>query len=53
MCVFVCVYLDVLQEALYDAQQDVPCDHLQLFAVLFYQSGDGEDDLIRHHFVGT
>lgn len=46
-------YLDLLQQLLYDAQQDVPCDHLQLFAVLLDQSGDGEDDLVGHYLIGT
>lgn len=49
----ICVYLDLLQQPLYDAQQDVPRDHLQLFAVLFDQPGDGEDDFIGHHLIGT
>lgn len=49
----VCVYLDLLQQSLYDSQQDVPGDHLQLFAVLLDQSGDGEDDFIGHHLIGT
>lgn len=49
----VCVYLDLLQESLYDSQQDVPGDHLKLFAVLLDQSGDGEDDFIGHHLIGT
>ncbi len=48
-----CVYLDLLQQSLYDSQQDVPGDHLQLFAVLLDQSGDGEDDFIGHHLIGT
>lgn len=46
-------YLDVLQQPLDDAQQNVPCDHLQLLAVLLNEPGDGEDDLIGNHFVGA
>lgn len=46
-------YLDLLQESLYDAQQDVPGDNLQLFAILFDESGDGENDFIGHHLIGT
>lgn len=53
MRVMLCVNLNLLQQSLYDAQQDVPCDHLELFAVFLNQPGDGEDDLIRHHLVGT
>lgn len=52
-CVCAYLYLDLLQQALYDSQQDVPGDHLQLFAVLLDQSGDGEDDFIGHHLIGT
>lgn len=48
-----CVYLDLLQQSLYDAQQDVPGDNLQLFAVLLDKSGDWEDDFIGHHLIGT
>lgn len=47
------VYLDVLQQPLDDAQQDVPCDHLQLLAVLLDEPGDGKDDFIGHHFIGA
>lgn len=47
------MYLDVLQQPLDDAQQDVPRDHLQLLAVLLDEPGDGEDDLVGHHFVGA
>ena len=46
-------YLDLLQQSLYDAQQDVPGDDLQLLAVLLDQSGNGEDDFVGHHFIGT
>lgn len=52
-CNYVCTYLDLLQQSLYDAQQDVPGHDLQLFAVLLDQSGDGEDDLVGHHLIGT
>lgn len=45
--------LDLLQQPLDDAQQDVPGDHLQLFAVLLDQSGDGEHDFVGHHLIGT
>lgn len=48
-----CADLNLLQEPLYDSQQDVPSDHLQLFAVLLDESGDGEYDFVGHHFVGT
>lgn len=50
---YACIYLDLLQQSLYDSQQDVPGDHLQLFAILLDQSGDGEDDFIGHHLIGT
>lgn len=46
-------YLDVLQQPLDDAQQDVPRDHLQLLAVFLDEPGDGEDNLVGHHFIGA
>lgn len=48
-----CVYLDLLQQSLYDAQQDVPGHNLQLFAILLDESGDGKDDFIGYHLIGT
>lgn len=43
----------MLQESLDDTQQNVPRDHLQLLAILLDEPGDGEDDLVGHHFVGA
>lgn len=44
--------LDLLQQPLNDAQEDVPRDHLQLFTILLDQPGYGQDNFIRNHLVG-
>lgn len=49
MCVR--VYLYLLQESLYDGQQDVPRHHLQLSAVLLDESRDRQHNLIGHHLI--
>ena len=46
-------HLELLEQALDDAQQDVPGHGLELPPVLLDESGYGEDNLVGHHLIRT
>ncbi len=46
-----CACLYLLQESLYDGQQDVPRHDEQLSAVLLDESCDRQHNLVGHHLI--